>query len=168
MYPKYNENGKLKKEMILVVCVLLASDLFRSPIYRRTYSLNPSAVLSAMIAEVPFDIQHIFLTCIRPPMVLLFLKRANQCILAAQLTASSSKYPEKPNSSTPHPTLPANLKHQHSSIRRAAMFALQNLHRQHPSLVPEHMGIELSLSSAHSVVYSVPLFANRPKQLSHS
>ncbi|KAI6018948.1 hypothetical protein PISMIDRAFT_25592 [Pisolithus microcarpus 441] len=76
-----------------------------------------------------------------------------------------------PGSQTPrtsHPTLPANLKHQYSSIRRAAMFALQNLHRQHPSLVPEHMGIELSLSSAHSVVHPVPLFANRPKQLSHS
>lgn len=31
IYPKYNENGKLKKEMILVVGVLFASDLFRSP-----------------------------------------------------------------------------------------------------------------------------------------
>lgn len=95
--PKHDEDGKLRKEMILAVCVLI---FFVLHIYRRTYSqpfsgatrndCGSSFLPTAQLLDVHLSPGHASAS-----------RNIPTSILAAQHTASSKQYPEKPNSSNP-------------------------------------------------------------------
>jgi len=48
------------------------------------------------------------------------------------------------------PTVRANLEHRHSYVRRAAVFALHTIHREHPSLVPDAAELMQTFLAAES------------------
>ncbi|KIN99962.1 hypothetical protein M404DRAFT_16425 [Pisolithus tinctorius Marx 270] len=104
--PKYDENGKLKQEMILVVYVP-PSDL--------PHSQHPNEYIRGA--------------------TLRFLQKISR---DAELLEPLI------------PTLRANLEHRHSYVRRAAVFALHTVHREHPSLVPDAAELMQTFLAAES------------------